>query len=164
MDSTITIRPIAEKDFPMLMEIENMIWTTKNSPVVHHYNSVEEYKEKISNQRIFVAADSQQVHGFIGVHHPTPLLAHQKQWMLGIGVHPASQSLGIGKKLLDFLKETAKNEGIHKLSLRVMSANTKAVQFYRKNEFVQEAFFKDEFYIDGHYCDDYQFAFFIDTI
>jgi ribosomal protein S18 acetylase RimI-like enzyme len=160
MTQSIVIRPITEADFPMLIEIENRIWTTKNSPVVHHYASVEEYKEKIGNQRIFVATTAQHVHGFISVHHPTPLLAHQRQWMLGIGVHPDSQSLGIGKKLVDFLKETAKNEGIHKLSLRVMGSNTKAIQFYRKNGFVQEALFKDEFYIDDHYCDDYQFAFF----
>ncbi|OJG74672.1 hypothetical protein RV12_GL002427 [Enterococcus quebecensis] len=82
--------------------------------------------------------------------------------MLGIGVHPDSQSLGIGKQLLDYLKQLAANEDIHKISLRVMGQNTKAIQFYRKNGFIQEALFKDEFFINGHFCDDYQFAYFID--
>ena len=162
MSEEIIVRPVEEADFPLLLEIENSIWTNENSPVLHYYATVEEYKEKVSDRRIFVAADAQKVHGFIDVHHPTPLLAHKKQWMLGIGVHPQSQSLGIGKKLLDHVKKAGKKEHIHKLSLRVMGANSRAIQFYRKNGFIQEGLFKDEFFIDGQFCDDYQFAFFID--
>ncbi|WP_430603122.1 hypothetical protein IGJ02_000482 [Enterococcus sp. DIV0724b] len=162
MENKIIIRPIEEKDFPTLLEIENTIWTNENSPVLHYYHSVDEYKEKIAGRIIFVAADDKRVHGFVDVHHPTPLLAHKKQWMFGIGVHPDSQSLGVGRQLLDYLKETATNEGIHKISLRVMGTNTKAIQFYRKNGFSQEALFKDEFFINGAFCDDYQFAYFTD--
>jgi VCBS repeat-containing protein len=162
MEKNIVIRPVKEADFPSLLEIEHLIWTNENSPVVHHYASVEEYQEKVADRVIFVAADEQKVHGFVDVHYPTPLLSHKKQWMLGIGVHPQSQSLGIGKKLLDYLKQAAKDQHIHKLSLRVMGANTKAIQFYRKNGFIQEGLFKDEFFINGQFCDDYQFAFIID--
>lgn len=160
MDTNMRIRPIKEQDFPGLLEIENSIWTNENSPVLHHYDSVTEYQEKIGGRLIFIAADENQVHGFIDVHHPTSLPAHKKQWMLGIGVHPNSQALGIGRQLLDYIKEAAIKEDIHKISLRVMGTNTKAIQFYRNNGFVQEALFKDEFFIDGQFCDDYQFAYF----
>lgn len=160
MNTKITIRPVEEKDFSGLLEIENSIWTNENSPVLHYYASLDEYKEKISGRTIFVAVDNQKVHGYIDVHHPTPLLAHKKQWMLGIGVHPESQSLGIGRQLLDYVKEAATENNIHKISLRVMGSNTKAIQFYRKNGFIQEALFKDEFFINNRYCDDYQFAYF----
>ncbi|MGM0218621.1 hypothetical protein IGI43_001731 [Enterococcus sp. AZ126] len=149
-----------ERDLPALLEIENTIWTNENSPVLHYYKSVDEYKEKIDGRIIFVAVEGDTVHGFVDVHHPTPLLSHKKQWMFGIGVHPNSQSFGIGRQLLDYLKEVAVTEGIHKISLRVMGPNTKAIQFYRKNGFIQEALFKDEFFINGAFCDDYQFAFF----
>lgn len=100
--------------------------------MLHYYDSVDEYKEKIAGRKIFIAADKDQVHGFVDVHHPTPLLSHKKQWMIGIGVHPNSQSLGIGRQLLDYLKEVAIQEDIHKISLRVMGTNTKAIQFYEK--------------------------------
>ncbi|MBO0421927.1 GNAT family N-acetyltransferase [Enterococcus plantarum] len=162
MDKHITIRFVKERDFLSLLEIENTIWTNENSPVLHFYESVEEYKEKSEGRLIFVATDENSVHGFVAVHHPTSLPSHKKQWMFGIGVHPDSQSLGIGRQLLDFLKDIAAEEGIHKISLRVMGTNTKAIQFYRKNGFVQEALFKDEFFINGAYCDDYQFAYFVD--
>ncbi|MBO0441348.1 GNAT family N-acetyltransferase [Candidatus Enterococcus ikei] len=162
MEKKIMIRAVEENDFPGLLEIENTIWNNHNSPVLHYYESVDEYKEKIEGRLIFVAVDENKVHGFIDVHHPTPLLSHKKQWMFGIGVHPESQSLGIGRQLVDYLKEAATNEGIHKISLRVMGANTKAIQFYRKNGFIQEALLKDEFFINGRFCDDYQFAYFID--
>lgn len=162
MEKKIEIRAIEENDFPALLEIENTIWTNENSPVLHYYDSVDEYKEKIAGRKIFIAADKDQVHGFVDVHHPTPLLSHKKQWMIGIGVHPNSQSLGIGRQLLDYLKEVAIQEDIHKISLRVMGTNTKAIQFYEKNGFIQEALFKDEFFINGAFCDDYQFAYFTD--
>lgn len=162
MDNRITIRPLEEKDLRGLLEIENTIWRNENSPVLHYYESVDEYQEKIKGRTIFVATDGQKVHGYIDVHHPTPLLSHKKQWMFGIGVHPESQSIGIGRQLLDYIKEMAANEGIHKISLRVIGSNTKAIQFYRKNGFLQEALFKDEFFINGRYCDDYQFAYFTD--
>lgn len=162
MKNSITIRKVKEIDLPALLEIEHTIWTTENSPVGHYYSSLDEYKESLSGKTLFVAADADTVHGFVMVYPPTSLLAHQKQWMLAIGVQPASQSLGIGCQLLDFLKEEAAKEGIHKLALRVMSSNTQAIHFYRKNGFVQEALFKDEFFINGHYSDDYQLAFFID--
>ncbi|MBO0474578.1 hypothetical protein IGL98_000532 [Enterococcus sp. DIV0840] len=162
MERKIAVRPIKENDFPALLEIENTIWSNENSPVLHYYESVDEYKEKTDGRIIFVAADGNKVHGFVDVHHPTPLLSHKKQWMFGIGVHPDSQSLGIGRQLLDYLKDAAAKEGIHKISLRVMGSNTKAIQFYRKNGFIQEALFKDEFFINGTFCDDYQFAYFVD--
>ncbi len=162
MKKQLTIRVMEEHDLPGLLEIENTIWTNQNSPVLHHYESVDAYKEKINGRIIFVAVDADQVHGFIDIHHPTPLAAHKKQWMFGIGVHPNSQSLGVGRQLLDYVKEAAVKAGIHKISLRVMGPNTKAIQFYRRNGFIQEALFKDEFLINGLFCDDYQFAYFVD--
>lgn len=160
MNKKIIIRPLEEKDFPALLEIENSIWTNENSPVLHYYHSVDEYKEKADGRNIVVAVADASVLGFIDIHHPTPLLSHTKQWMFSIGVHPASQSLGIGHQLLAYIKKTAGEKGIHKISLRVLGSNTKAIQFYRKNGFIQEARFKDEFFINGQFCDDYQFAYF----
>lgn len=162
MVQKISIRLITEKDIPALLDIENSIWTNENSPVIHHYNSLEEYRDKIVDRTIFVATDNQQILGFVDVQHPTPLVAHQKQWVLAIGVGKEMQSKGVGKRLVDYVKIIAAEADIHKLSLRVMGTNTKAIQFYKKNDFVQEGHFKDEFFMNGSFCDDYQFAYFIE--
>lgn len=161
MSNKLFVRSLEEQDYPELLEIENTIWTPENSPAPYYYASVEEYKQRIQEHLIFVATDNQKVLGFINVHHPTALLAHKKQWMLGIGVHPSSQSNGVGKLLLDYIKQVAPNYGIHKLSLRVLSTNPHAIRFYQKNNFIQEGLFKDEFFLNGCYYDDYQFAYFI---
>lgn len=159
MTATIKIREVHDSDYSELMEIENQIWTTENSPIIHHYDDVLDYKERMGEKQVFVATLNEQVIGFVDVHHPTPLPSHRKQWMLGIGVHPKYQSYGAGRALLEHLKTIAPAYGIHKLSLRVMGTNTAAIAFYKKNGFIQEGHLKDEFYMDGTYSDDYLFAY-----
>ena len=161
MLNNLFVRPLEEQDYSELLEIENTIWTTENSPAPYYYASIDEYKERSQNHLLFVATDGEKICGFIDVHHPTPLLAHQKQWMLGIGVHPANQANGVGKLLLDYIKQLAPSHGIHKLSLRVLDTNPRAIRFYQKNNFVQEALFKDEFFLNDRYYNDYQFAYFV---
>ena len=161
MENHLFVRCLEEQDYPELLEIENTIWTPDNSPAPYYYASVDEYKQRSQDHLLFVATDGQRIFGFIDVHHPTSLFAHQKQWMLGIGVHPAKQSNGVGKLLLDYIKQVAPNYGIHKLSLRVLGTNPHAIRFYQKNDFIQEALFKDEFFFNNRYYDDYQFAYFV---
>lgn len=162
MTTTIQIRDVQERDYPELMTIENLIWTTENSPILHHYDSVAEYQERMKEKQVFVAVLNEQVIGFVDVHHPTPLPSHRRQWMLGIGVHPDFQSYGAGRLLLEHLKSVAPAYGIHKISLRVMGTNTAAISFYKRNGFMQEGLLKDEFYMDGVYCDDYLFAYLLE--
>ncbi|MGH2162104.1 N-acetyltransferase family protein, partial [Enterococcus faecalis] len=83
-------------------------------------------------------------------------------WLLSIGVSPDFQRQGIGSSLLLYVKDMAQISGIHKLSLRVMATNQEAIRFYQKHGFVQEAHFKEEFYINENYCDDYQYAYLIE--
>ena len=73
---------------------------------------------KMKDETIFVAISGQQLAGFIEVHPPTSLAAHQKQWLLSIGVSPDFQDQGIGGSLLSYIKDMAEISGIHKLSLQ----------------------------------------------
>jgi len=45
------------------------------------------------------------------------------------------QSSGVGKKLIDAVKEEAAKQSIHKLSLRVLGTNQRAVRFLSKKWF-----------------------------
>ncbi|MGM0333066.1 GNAT family N-acetyltransferase [Enterococcus sp. AZ050] len=162
MSTSLTIRLVAEVDWPALHALDQIIWTKKNTPAEIQPLSLAAYQEKMKDETIFVAISEQQLAGFIEVHPPTSLAAHQKQWLLSIGVSPDFQGQGIGGTLLSYVKDMAQISGIHKLSLRVMATNQEAIRFYEKHDFVQEAHFKEEFYINGHYCDDYQYAYFIE--
>ena len=50
---------------------------------------------KMKDETIFVAISGQQLAGFIEVHPPTSLAAHQKQWLLSIGVSPDFKIKGL---------------------------------------------------------------------
>lgn len=161
MSTSLTIRLVAEADWPALHTLDQIIWT-KRIPLPRYNHSRLRHIRKMKDETIFVAISGQQLAGFIEVHPPTSLAAHQKQWLLSIGVSPDFQGQGIGGSLLSYVKDMAQISGIHKLSLRVMATNQEAIRFYEKHGFVQEAHFKEEFYINGHYCDDYQYAYFIE--
>lgn len=158
----IEIRPFHTDDSADLMAIEHTIWTMENSPIIPHYQSADDYQKKIAGKTVFVATVCEKIVGFIDITHPTALPAHQKQWHLGIGVKKEAQSFGVGSALLTFVKQLAAQQQIHKLSLRVLATNESAIRFYQRNDFVEEGHFIDEFYINGVFCDDYQFAYFID--
>lgn len=100
---------------------------------------------KMKDETIFVAISGQQLAGFIEVHPPTSLAAHQKQWLLSIGVSPDFQGQGIGGSLLSYVKDMAQISGIHKLSLRVMATNQEAIRFYENMVLCRKHILKKNF-------------------
>ena len=98
MSTSLTIRLVAEADWPALHALDQIIWTKKNTPAEIQPLSLAAYQEKMKDETIFVAISGQQLAGFIEVHPPTSLAAHQKQWLLSIGVSPDFQGQGIGPR------------------------------------------------------------------
>ncbi|SIN89393.1 L-amino acid N-acyltransferase YncA [Carnobacterium alterfunditum] len=158
------IRLSEQKDFPQLRTIENQIWHSGNTPHVTTYETVADYQKHYSagSQLVALAADSQEIAGFLGFHPPTNLMAHQKVWGVDVGVHPAFQGKGVGTDLLTAIKALAVKQGIHKLSLRVLSTNPAAIHLYQKNGFQVEGRLKNEFWIEGQFIDDLLMAYFLD--
>ncbi|MDO4438320.1 MAG: GNAT family N-acetyltransferase [Eubacteriales bacterium] len=78
-------------------------------------------KEMFTEAEIYVYEQEEKVLGFIGL---------SDDYIEGIFVSCDSQSGGIGKALVDFVKE--KRE---KLSLNVYDKNTRAVRFYEREGF-----------------------------
>ncbi|MBT2732613.1 GNAT family N-acetyltransferase [Carnobacterium sp. ISL-102] len=158
------IRLSEQKDFPQLRTIENQIWHLGNTPHVTTYETVADYQKHYSagSQLVALAANSQEIAGFLGFHPPTNLTTHQKVWEVDVGVHPAFQGKGVGTALLTAIKALAVKQGIHKLSLRVLSTNPAAIHLYQKNGFQVEGRLKDEFWIEGQFIDDLLMAYFLD--
>lgn len=63
-------------------------------------------------------------------------------------------SKGYGTEAAKMMIEYAfKQEGLHKLMLRVLADNKRAVRSYEKAGFVKEAYLKDEVFLEGRYKD-----------
>lgn len=153
---TISIRPSLWSDYPALVAIENQIWNEENTPQVITYSSAAAYKTHypIGTHLVAFSELEGKAVGFIGFHPPTHLEAHKKTWTIDIGVDPMMQRSGVGEKLMDAVKEEAKKQGIHKLSLRVLGTNQGAIRFYQKNGFVIEGTLKEEFWMNNQFIDD----------
>lgn len=150
----IEIRLNQVEDYVGLMEIENSVWNDENTPFVHVYENVIEYQLRYPVGSMLVAVDGKEVLGLVNFNNPSPLARHSETWLLGIGVANQAQGRGVGQKLLEALKAKAREEGIHKLSLRVMGTNLGAQRFYLRNGFEIEGNLKEEFKIGDKYVDD----------
>jgi ribosomal protein S18 acetylase RimI-like enzyme len=104
---------------------------------------------------VLVATDEGELIGYL-VRGPWLQLesaAHVAE-VRGIAVAPDRQGEGIGARLLEAAIERAREEGIRKLVLRVLSSNPGARRLYERRGFVVEGTIRGAFLIDGAYVDD----------
>lgn len=150
----IEIRLSKEEDFKQLIALDHRIWNSTTTPAEIAWASVEEFAKRNPAESQIVALVEGEIAGYLGFHYPTPLATNKHVLELDIAVDQRIQGKGIGKQLLHKGKELAKKKGVHKLSLRVLATNEGAIEFYRKNGFIEQGRLINEFYIDGKYVDD----------
>lgn len=78
-------------------------------------------KEMLLHAKVYVYEEENKILGFIGL---------SGEYIAGIFVAGEAQSGGVGKQLMDFVKD--KNS---QLNLSVYQKNTRAVQFYQREHF-----------------------------
>lgn len=78
-------------------------------------------KDMLPQAQVYVYEQEGQILGFIGL---------ENDYIAGIFVHKKAQSKGIGKRLLDYAKGEKPC-----LILRVYEQNTRAVRFYKREQF-----------------------------
>lgn len=119
------IRQFKKNDLSAVMQI----WLDTNIkahdfiPMEYWENNYEIVKEILPDAEIYVHVDDTAgfVDGFIGL---------TDNYIAGIFVKEDKQSKGIGKKLLNYVKNIKPNIG-----LSVYQKNTKAVRFYKREQF-----------------------------
>lgn len=119
------IRQFKKNDLPAVMQI----WLDTNIkahdfiPKEYWENNYEIVKEILPDAEIYVHVDDTAgfVDGFIGL---------TDNYIAGIFVKEDKQSKGIGKQLLNYVKNIKPN-----ISLSVYQKNTKAVRFYKREQF-----------------------------
>lgn len=79
-------------------------------------------KELLPTSTIFIYEESCMIQGFIGL---------VESYIAGIFINTTNQSKGIGKALLDYVKENHTE-----LSLHVYKKNVRAVKFYLREDFM----------------------------
>ena len=103
------------------------IWLDTN--ITAHYfisaqywkSNFELVKELLLQATVYVYEDNQEILGFIGLND---------EYIEGIFVSDEMQSFGIGKALLNYVKDKRS-----KLFLNVYQKNTRAISFYQREDF-----------------------------
>ena len=120
------IRKFKEDDLNTVMQI----WFDTNIKA-HHFisrqywiDNYEMVKDILPKKEIYVYEDdnTNQINGFIGL---------MDNYIAGIFVNKNNQSRGIGKQLLDYVKEIKET-----LNLSVYQKNIRAISFYQREQFV----------------------------
>lgn len=117
------IRELQEADINKVADI----WLDTNLqahyfiPAQYWKSNFESVKELLPQAEVYVYENGQKIQGFIGLNG---------EYIEGIFVSGEIQSQGIGKLLLNFVKDRRS-----KLSLNVYQKNTQAIHFYQREGF-----------------------------
>lgn len=136
------IRKMNQEELNRVMDIwlETNIKAHNFIPAEYWKDNFELIKGLISQAEIYIYEKNKNISGFIGM---------SGNYIAGIFVKEEEQSKGIGKELLNFVKNIKKE-----LSLNVYKKNIKAVNFYKRenfhviNEGIDEAAGEKEFFME----------------
>ena len=125
------------------------IWL-KNNLKAHYFipeqywtNNYEVVKEMLPQAEVYVYEDDKIIQGFVGIN---------AEYIEGIFVSDEMQSRGIGKMLLDYIKDKK-----DRLQLKVYQKNVRAVSFYQREGFIIQSEGMDEFTGEKEYMINWEF-------
>lgn len=100
-------------------------------PEQYWTNNYEVVKEMLPQAEVYVYEDDKIIQGFAGIND---------EYIEGIFVSDEMQSRGIGKMLLDYIKDKK-----DRLQLKVYQKNVRAMSFYQREGFTIQSEGMDEF-------------------
>ena len=100
-------------------------------PEQYWISNYEFVKEMLPQAEVYVYEDDKMIQGFVGL---------SNEYMEGIFVSDEMQSRGIGKILLDYIKDKK-----DRLQLKVYQKNVRAMSFYQREGFTIQSEEMDEF-------------------
>lgn len=106
-------------------------------PEQYWTNNYEVVKEMLPQADVYVYEDDKIIQGFVGIND---------EYIEGIFVSDEMQSCGIGKMLLDYIKDKK-----DKLQLKVYQKNVRAMSFYQREGFTIQSEEMDEFAREKEY-------------
>lgn len=118
------IRKLDKNDINQLLQIWLEVNIKTHDFIVKEYweEQYDNVKDLLPNSEIYVYEENEKIVAFVGL---------IENYIAGIFVSFSFQSKGIGKKLLDYIKEFKKE-----LSLNVYVKNISAIKFYQREGFI----------------------------
>ena len=153
MDGHLTVRPATASDDAALLGIDIAEPGTGFPSVFARPRS--SFFGAAEPSDTLVAAFDDEVVGYLTLTHPTPLPENAHVLAVeGFVVARGARRRGVGRALLEYAAEVARERGARKLSLRVLATNPGARRLYEAAGFDVEGVLADEFVIDGAPVDD----------
>lgn len=109
------------------------------------------------NQTIFVAEDGGELVGFLGVRGGGVRRTRHSGYIV-VGIRQAYTGQGLGTRLFDEMEAWAREHGLHRLELTVMTHNEAGVGLYRKMGFLVEGVARHALRVDDEWVDEYHMA------
>ncbi|GCE46591.1 RimJ/RimL family protein N-acetyltransferase [Thermosporothrix hazakensis] len=114
-------------------------------------------EELQANQAIFVAVDGDRLIGYVSATGAHFRRIRHKAYLVA-GILQAYTGQGIGTRLFQAVEAWARQRGLHRLELTVMTHNAAGIALYTKQGFVIEGTARHSCIVDGHYVDEYYMA------
>lgn len=103
------------------------------------------------NVRCAVIDENETVMGFV---YLTNIDWNNRTCVFGIMVLPEFQGKGVGKfAIKEMINHAFINMNLHRIELRVLATNDRAIKLYEKNGFVREGCLRKSNYKNGEYVD-----------
>ena len=132
MGSTVTIRTAEAKDIKSIFDIESKSFGNEAFNLRQF-----KYLVKSPSSLFQVALVDNQVAGYL----VSLIRKNSKQLrMYSLAVNEDFRGQGIAQKLIDYIKQVARDNGYVFVTLEVREHNQLAIELYKKNGFVQIAF------------------------
>ncbi|GAX47549.1 GNAT family N-acetyltransferase [Pseudolactococcus reticulitermitis] len=121
--------------------------------------AIEDLIQSASNNKnyLLVAEVNHQIIGYILALRGTPKRIQHTAYIV-TGIKKDYQGKGVGKTCFTYLDNWAKENGIKRLELTVISTNVVAKRLYESKDFVVEGVKKKAMRIDGEYVDEFYMA------
>jgi RimJ/RimL family protein N-acetyltransferase len=125
--------------------------------------TVEEQREQIEhilsqeNQTILVAEHEGQLVGYLSAIGGS-FRRNRHSVYIDVGILQAFTGQGIGTQLFITMEEWARQHGLHRLELTVMTHNQAGLALYKRQGFEIEGVRKHALFVNGRYVDEYVMA------
>ena len=160
---TLHIRVARVTDDSELAQLDSIAWSPEVQVVPPNVPTTPFFMAHRPHQDVLVAADSGAIVGYahLARHIRIPKNDHVLH-LNAIAVAPSHRGRGISHRLVDAAIAEARQRGVCKLGLRVLSTNTVAAALYRQHGFTIEGQLRQEFQQpDGSWADDVWMALFL---
>ncbi|MEU9758563.1 N-acetyltransferase [Streptomyces sp. NPDC047985] len=156
-----SVRPATLSDDDALGELDRATWSTLHAVMPRPQPPYEPFFDDRHRPEDLLVAEGENeagetaIAGYIRVVPPTPLPCntHVRQ-IQGLAVADWARGRGVARTLLRAACAAARDEGINRMTLRVLAHNAPARALYESEGFVVEGVLPGEFFLGGRYVDD----------